>query len=204
MPSAAPPDGAPVAGVRPGARRCDGADCANSTGWAAIVADWEVFERAEDRSLRGPMGIVPRSLAAAGHQAEADARRLAEPWVPSSRVSMRSARLPCRTMIQFNHAFFLREVNERRARGIYTARWRSPTRWPGALLGYYARTTCDCGRGTRPWLSRLNATTRAHSRQPGQRPAGLAPGFPNRRPSSRTPGYRQERDRFHASKPILY
>jgi uncharacterized protein (DUF885 family) len=150
-----------------------------STAWAAIVADWEAFERAEDpltAGAEGDRGALSRlpDVTPAG-----DARRLAALKTFKSRLdAIGSTTLAADD--RFNHAFLSREVNERIERaGFDPARLAFTNEGgPGATLGYVARTTAtSTAADANAWLSRLEATPKIIRDAIANARRGLATGF---------------------------
>ena len=156
-----------------------------ATAWAGIVADWEAFERREDPFTAGAegdreaLGRLPEITRAA------DARRLAALKTFRSRLAaIAPATLP--ETDAFDHAFLLREVDERIARDAFDPARLAFTNegGPSANLGYVARTT---GVSTRAdadaWLARLDATPRLVRDGIVNARRGLATGFTQPRPT---------------------
>lgn len=150
-----------------------------SASWGKIVADWEAFERAEDpltAGLEGDRDALRRlpDLTPAG-----DARRLAALQSFKSRLaSLDAARLPANEA--FNHAFLSREVDERIERAAFDSARLSFTNegGPGALLGYYARTTAVSSFAEADaWLARLEGVPRVIREAIANARRGLSTGF---------------------------
>ncbi|MDQ3069965.1 MAG: DUF885 family protein [Acidobacteriota bacterium] len=128
--------------------------------WAAIVADWESYERAEDPLTAGGEG----DRAALGRlpdiTPEADARRLTRLKAFRARLAAIDPKaLPAAEA--FNHAFLAREVNERIERAAFDIARLGFTNEGGdsAALGFVGRTTTIASSADgEAWLSRLEAT----------------------------------------------
>lgn len=140
-----------------------------ATPWAAIVADWEAFERVEDPFTAGSEGDRDALARLPDITPEGDARRLAALKTFQARL----AAIDTATLAPddaFNHAFLAREVNERIERAAFDSARLGFTNEGGesAQLGYIARTTTIATRAdAEAWLSRLEAA-------PGLIRAGIA------------------------------
>jgi uncharacterized protein (DUF885 family) len=147
--------------------------------WAAIIADWETFERAEDPFTAGAEGDRAALSRLPDITPAADAWRLARLKTFKSRLdAIDTTALPADD--RFNHAFLSREVNERLERAGFDAARLAFTNegGPGALLGYFARTTAIASRADADaWLSRLEATPRLIRDSSRNARRGLETGF---------------------------
>jgi uncharacterized protein (DUF885 family) len=152
---------------------------APATGWLRIVADWEALERAEDPLAAGLEGDRAALSRLPDLTPAADARRLAALNQFQSRLQAIDVRsLPADDA--FNHAFLLREVNERVERAAFdTARLALTNEGgPGSALGYYARTTMIASRAdAEAWLARLEAAPKLIHDSIINARRGLATGF---------------------------
>lgn len=152
---------------------------ASSSTWAAIVADFEAYERREDpytaggEGDRGALARLPEITPAA------DARRLAA----LEQFRARLAALDAKTLADadaFNHAFLTWLVDDR----IGALRF-DPARLAfineggeSANLSYYARTTRIAATAdAEAWLSRLAATPRLIRENIANARRGLATGL---------------------------
>ncbi|HEX6324631.1 MAG TPA: DUF885 family protein, partial [Vicinamibacterales bacterium] len=130
--------------------------------WAAIVADWEAFERAEDPYTAGGEGDRDALTRLPDITPEGDARRLAMLRTFEARLTALDPKmLP--EADAFNHMFLARLVKER-IEGAAFDQARLAFNSEGgqsAELGYIARTTLVASPDDADaWIKRLEATPR--------------------------------------------
>lgn len=150
-----------------------------TTAWTSIVADWERFERTEDPFTAGAEGDRSALARLPDISAAAHARRAEALQAFRSRLeAIDPATLPADDA--FNHAFLLREVNERIERAGFDSARLAFTNEGGqsANLGYIARTTAVASRDdAEAWLARLGATPRLIRENLANARRGLSTGF---------------------------
>lgn len=147
--------------------------------WAAIVADWERFERFESPIAAGLEGDRDALRRLPDVTPEADARRLAA----LREFEARLRRLDATTLppdAAFDHAFLRRVVDERLAAAAFDgARLAFDAEGgPGNLMGYLARVTMVATReDAEAWLARLDATAGLYGATQENARRGIATGF---------------------------
>jgi len=147
--------------------------------WAAIVADWEAFERAEDPITAGTEGDRDALTRLPDITPEGDARRLAMLRKFETRLAALDPKL-LPEADAFNHMFLARLVKERIEGAAFDAARLAFTSEGGqsAELGYVARTTLvKSAADADAWLSRLAATPKLIRDNIANGRRGLATGF---------------------------
>jgi uncharacterized protein (DUF885 family) len=147
--------------------------------WAAIVADWETFERAEDPYTAGGEGDRDALARLPDITPAGDARRLARLRTFEARLAaLDQTALP--EADRFNHMFLARLVKERiEAAPFDQARLAFNSEGgQSAELAYIARTTLVTSPAdAEAWISRLEATPRLIRENIANGRRGLATGF---------------------------
>ena len=133
--------------------------------WAALVADWERFERAEDPITSGNEGDRDALARLPDVTPEGDARRLAALESFRQRLSAIDAgALPAAET--FNHGFLSRVVAERIEGAAFDGSRLAfdAEGGPGSLMGYLGPTTAVASRAdAEAWIARLQATPRYYA-----------------------------------------